>query len=177
MTKRIRLTDIQLVLLASAAARGNGSLLPPPETLEQGPARIRKAVEQLIRRSLAAEVDRPDGADVWRTDDDRAISVIITDQGRAAINLGDDSAASISSHMPVTPLATLPAPTKTAHVLALLGREEGATLGELVDATGWLPHTTRAALTGMRKKGHAIERDKRGEVSCYYLAAAMAAAA
>ncbi|MDP4576033.1 DUF3489 domain-containing protein [Qipengyuania sp. G39] len=34
-------------------------------------------------------------------------------------------------------------------------------------ATGWLPHTTRAAMTGLKKKGHTIERDKRGEVSCY----------
>jgi DNA-binding MarR family transcriptional regulator len=42
----------------------------------------------------------------------------------------------------------------------LLQREEGATLGELIDATGWLPHTTRAALTGLRKKGHAIEKTK-----------------
>ena len=27
-------------------------------------------------------------------------------------------------------------------------------------ATGWLPHTTRAALTGLRKKGHVIEREQ-----------------
>ena len=37
----------------------------------------------------------------------------------------------------------------------------------MVKATGWLPHTTRAALTGLKKKGHAIGRDKRDEVTCY----------
>jgi hypothetical protein len=42
------------------------------------------------------------------------------------------------------------------------GAAEGATLDELIKATDWLPHTTRAALTGLRKRGYAIERT-RGE--------------
>ena len=41
--------------------------------------------------------------------------------------------------------------TKIAQVIELLRRRDGATLAELV-ATGWLPHTTRAALTGLRKR-------------------------
>lgn len=57
--------------------------------------------------------------------------------------------------------------TKIYKVIALLKRKQGATLDEMVKATGWLPHTTRAAMTGLKKKGHTIERDKRGEVSCY----------
>ena len=61
--------------------------------------------------------------------------------------------------------------TKGAAVIALLRRNEGATLAELIAATGWLPHTTRAALTGLRKKGHAIERTMRDELSCYHIAA------
>ena len=32
-----------------------------------------------------------------------------------------------------------------------------ATLTELTEATGWLPHSTRAVLTGLRKKGHVGE--------------------
>lgn len=51
-------------------------------------------------------------------------------------------------------------PSKTAKVLSLLKRSEGTTLAELVEATGWLPHTTRAALTSLKKKGHKIERTK-----------------
>jgi hypothetical protein len=38
--------------------------------------------------------------------------------------------------------------TKIAHVIELIQRDIGATLGELIASTGWLPHTTRAALTG-----------------------------
>jgi hypothetical protein len=56
-------------------------------------------------------------------------------------------------------------------VIALLERTEGATLGEMVAATGWLPHTTRAALTGLRKKGHSIDKAKRGEETCYRIVA------
>lgn len=58
-------------------------------------------------------------------------------------------------------------PSKIDRVLALLRSEGGATLAEMVEATGWLPHTTRAALTGLRKKGHVLTKDKRGEVTCY----------
>lgn len=50
--------------------------------------------------------------------------------------------------------------TKAELVLSLLQREEGATIDQLVAATGWLPHTTRAALTGLKKKGHAITSEK-----------------
>jgi hypothetical protein len=61
-------------------------------------------------------------------------------------------------------------PNKTEMVLALLKQKNGATLDELVKSTGWLPHTTRAALTGLKRKGHAIERTKVDGVSRYALA-------
>lgn len=63
--------------------------------------------------------------------------------------------------------ATTSATSKIAAVIALLEREQGATLAEMVEATGWLPHSTRAALTGLKKKGHTLTRDKRGDVTCY----------
>jgi len=180
MTKIIRLTDIQLVLLSTAAARDNGSLLPPPDTLGDGPARIRKAVEQLIRRGLAAETEFAPAGDVWRTDGEHMIGVIITDEGRAAIHVAPQAEVEALSretegpdvaHAIEAPAAPLPARTKTAHVLTMLRRDEGATLADLVAATGWLSHTTRAALTGLRKKGHAIERGKRDDVTVYHLKA------
>ena len=45
-------------------------------------------------------------------------------------------------------------------MIALLGRKQGAGIEELTSTTGWLPHTTRAALTGLRKRGYAIERSR-----------------
>ena len=48
--------------------------------------------------------------------------------------------------------------SKQALLVELLSRPEGASLDDLVGATGWLPHTTRAALTGIRRRGYPIER-------------------
>lgn len=76
---------------------------------------------------------------------------------------GNDTASTASA---------VPAPSKISRVLALLHRAQGATLAEMMEATGWLPHTTRAALTGLRKKGHAIEKSKREDVTCYRIGAA-----
>jgi hypothetical protein len=61
--------------------------------------------------------------------------------------------------------------SKISLVADLLRRKGGATLAELIAATGWLPHTTRAALTGLRKKGHGIERGTRAGVTTYTIAA------
>ena len=47
--------------------------------------------------------------------------------------------------------------SKLAQVIELLQRDNGATVDELTAATGWLAHTTRAALTGLRKRGYAVE--------------------
>jgi predicted ArsR family transcriptional regulator len=50
--------------------------------------------------------------------------------------------------------------SKLAAVVDLLRREDDATIDQLADAMGWLPHTTRAALTGLRKRGFEIDRRK-----------------
>jgi DNA-binding MarR family transcriptional regulator len=51
--------------------------------------------------------------------------------------------------------------------MSLLGRKKGAGIEELIAATGWLPHTTRAALTGLRKRGFAIERSRNEQGTLY----------
>ena len=59
--------------------------------------------------------------------------------------------------------------SKADLVLALLQRPEGATIDQLVTATGWLQHTTRAALTGLKKKGHTLASEKlegQGRIYC-----------
>ena len=50
--------------------------------------------------------------------------------------------------------------TKQAQLIQLLQQEAGATTIELASALSWLPHTTRAALTGLRKKGHDVRSEK-----------------
>jgi hypothetical protein len=63
--------------------------------------------------------------------------------------------------------------SKIADVLARMSAEAGATIGELMTATGWLEHTTRAAVTGLRRRGYALglTRRERGGASVYRLLA------
>ena len=51
-------------------------------------------------------------------------------------------------------------PTKTATILKLISRTKGASIAELRKAVGWKDHSIRATLTGLRKKGHEVVRDK-----------------
>ena len=61
-------------------------------------------------------------------------------------------------------------PSKNEWVLSLLGRSEGATLDQMVAVTGWLPHTTRAVLTGFRRNGRSITSEKIDGVRTYRIA-------
>lgn len=47
--------------------------------------------------------------------------------------------------------------TKQQAVLTLLRRDEGATIAQVIEATGWAQHTVRGFLAGLKKKGHAVE--------------------
>ena len=42
----------------------------------------------------------------------------------------------------------------------MLGRADGASIVDLTQATGWLAHTTRAAITGLRKRGYTVTREQ-----------------
>jgi DNA-binding MarR family transcriptional regulator len=60
-----------------------------------------------------------------------------------------------------------PTETKQARFVRMLQREGGASVAELAAAMGWLPHTTRAALTRLRQSGRELVKAKRdtGETS------------
>lgn len=63
-----------------------------------------------------------------------------------------------------------PAPTKRDQLIVLLKNEGGATLDEMTALTGWLPHTVRASMTGLRKSGLVVVREKVDNVSRYRIA-------
>jgi hypothetical protein len=160
-----KLTDMQLVLLTTACQRDDGSLLPPPESLGAQAARIRKAVEALIKKGLAAEQAGMAAAQAWRSDGDLIIGVVLTGEGRAIIDPPNETGPKTEKESeysePARSTAGMSRPgSKQALVVDLLKQEGGTTLADIVAATGWLPHTSRAALTGLRKKGHAIGREK-----------------
>jgi hypothetical protein len=47
--------------------------------------------------------------------------------------------------------------TKQETVLALLRRDEGATIAQIIEATGWQSHTVRGFLAGLKRKGITVE--------------------
>ena len=47
--------------------------------------------------------------------------------------------------------------TKQEAVLAFLRRPEGATIANVVEATGWAQHTVRGFFAGLKKKGYTVE--------------------
>lgn len=52
--------------------------------------------------------------------------------------------------------------TKKAQLIQLLTRKAGADVATISHKLGWLPHTTRAALSGLRKAGFEIAAEKAG---------------
>jgi hypothetical protein len=104
--------------------------------------------------------------------DESAVPGHVGDQGDSGEDVEQTNPSSRLEHSPSDPsraaanknaLRHLSAPrggTKLAQVVELLQQDRGATINELMGATGWLPHTSRAALTGLRKRGFAVALDR-----------------
>ena len=60
-----------------------------------------------------------------------------------------------------SPQAKKASATKSAMVGKLLARPRGATVPEIMTATGWQNHSVRAFFTGLRKKGLSLAREER----------------
>jgi Protein of unknown function (DUF3489) len=165
-----RLTDTQLIVLSNAARREDKAAVAPPGLNKAAAAKVGSS---LVARKLMREICARPGMPVWREDGEgRRVSLIITQAGRDAIGAADDrgeaeppagpkSADPKPQDIERPPVSGLPRPgSKQALIVEMLSKDEGATLDALISATGWLPHTTRAALTGLRKRGFLVERSR-----------------
>jgi len=90
-------------------------------------------------------------------------------RAQTAATAADDPRGAISGTVASAPRAS----SKLGRVLDMLSAGSGATTGELTRATGWLEHTTRAALTGLRRRGYDVilKRRERDGASVYRVAA------
>ena len=165
-----RLTDMQLIVLSRAAQREDGAATLPDGITEKA---AQKLAATLVRRQLVREIRAKPGMPVWRrSEKGRSHALIITKLGRTAIKAEDEGEsedsdpgvqASASTDKAASAQSERSTPrqgSKLSIVIDLLGRKKGAGIEELIAATGWLPHTTRAALTGLRKRGYAVERER-----------------
>ncbi len=185
------LPDTQALILSAAAARDDRALVRP-ETMAAVP--FTRAAKQLLQQGLieetAADNNQPRRA---TSHAGRPMTLRITAAGLKAIGIEPESSAqgarqqrrsarqrkpdvreNSSQHAPepaAPPARVEAAPyrpgTKRALIVTLLSREQGASLEELIAATGWLPHTTRAALTGLRRKGYHLTRTSSPAGSTY----------
>lgn len=78
------------------------------------------------------------------------------------------SAEPIVPQQPAIPVRV----TRRDQIVAMLNHAKGASIAELMAATGWLPHTTRAALSRLRKAGMILERTSEDGSSRYRIAVA-----
>lgn len=151
-----KLTDTQAVILSAASQRTDRFALPLPKSLKGGAAH--KVVSALVDKGLLKEVkaNRKMNDPVWRENDEgQILTLVITDAGFEAIGI------EIEPKKAKTPKPEAKAPTterktrdgtKQALMIGLLKRPVGATLAEIVEATGWQAHTVRGAMAGALKK-------------------------
>jgi hypothetical protein len=184
----IKLTDTRFVLLGAAAQRKDLCLVAPP-TLKGATAQkvasklISAGFVKEVRAKASDPIWRRDeesGASYALKLTAAGAKAIAVDDAAEPEDAGEESAApanrdqaAILSKLdakdarpaeamergPMRPSAPRGG-SKLASVIALLERDRGATIEELIAATGWLTHTSRAALTGLRKRGYAVAIDR-----------------
>jgi hypothetical protein len=180
-------SDTQSLILSRAATRPGNLALPLPEGLVGAAAKM--VVGKMIARGWLEEVEANlrSGEPLWReTGDGHGTTLIATEVGLEAIGIEPVFASAVASARKAksrpqaeqTPVETdtakpvvIRAGTKQAQIIAMLQRPEGATVAEMVEATGWLAHTVRGCLSGALKKklGLPIAAEKiegRGTVYC-----------
>lgn len=161
-------SDTQSLILSRAATRPGNLALPLPEGLVGAAAKM--VVGKMIARGWLEEVEANlrRSEPMWReTGDGHGTTLIATEAGLEAIGIEPVVASAVaglrkSKAMPEltqTPDETdtakpvaIRAGTKQAQIIAMLQRPEGATVAEMVEASGWLAHTVRGCISGALKK-------------------------
>ena len=159
-------SDTQSLILSRAATRPGNLALPLPEGLVGAAAKM--VVGKMIARGWLEEVEASSsrGEPLWReTGDGHSTTLIATEAGLEAIGIEPVVASAVASARRARPkpekacedtVTTKPvairAGTKQAQIIAMLQRPEGATVAEMVEASGWLAHTVRGCISGALKK-------------------------
>ena len=153
-----KFTPTQRNMLSVAAQRKDRCLEPLPP---MNGSTIRAFGARLIQASFARELKARDGQPVWRHDkeSDQGYALKLTALGMKVAaekaNSPEQGPSPRAAGLPEHPRPT----SKLAQLIRLLSHEGGITIEDISKSMGWLPHTTRATLTGLRKRGMSIVRE------------------
>ena len=153
-----KLTDTQAIILSAASQRDGHIALPLPDSLRGGAAT--KVVGAMLAKSFLEEVeaDMRNGELVWReTGDGHGVTLIATDAGLAAVGIEPESAKTKPTENSEPKTRKPREGTKQATLIAMLRAADGASIGEIMAATGWQSHTVRGAMSGALKKKLGLE--------------------
>ena len=142
-----KLTETQTIILSAGAQRPENIALPLPKGLAGAAAKM--AVTKMMEHGWLQEVDANlrRSEPLWReTGDGHGTTLVVTEAGLLAIGIEPvvvktvvairENAVQEAAPKPPTPRAG----TKQAMLIALLQAPKGATMEEIVAATGWLAH-------------------------------------
>ena len=172
---QIQLSDAQAVILSTACARADAMVFPVTASLKGGA--VGNVCKSLLKHGLIEEVAATDLNTVWRHDAERG-PITLRATALAYSTLGitegpEEQAESSAEAAPATDTARRRSGTKQEALIAMLRAEGGATIEEIVAATGWQAHTVRGAMSGALKKklGLTITSEKiEGRGRCYMIA-------
>lgn len=162
-----KLNDTQLIILSTASTRDNRAVLPLPKSLKLSKEETAKLLQGLLRQRLITEWPAVVHEPVWREKNGKAFTLVISDKGLETIGVSPEEMETVEQ--PEKEKQEKPAPTKSSvkHgkkkpdiILAMLSRAKGATIEQLQEATGWQPHSVRAVISILRKKGTPIVRSQ-----------------
>jgi hypothetical protein len=161
--KMPKLTDTQTIILSRAATRPGNLAMPLPQGLHGAAAKM--AVTRMITNGWLEEVeaDTRRGDPLWReTGDGHGTTLVAAKAGLEAIGIEPVAVSAAGTVRKAKPYpapkpdapkpVTIRAGTKQAQIIALLQRPEGASIGEIVEATGWQGHSARGMISGALKK-------------------------
>ena len=171
-----RLTETQTIILSAGAKRPDNIAMPLPKGLAGAAAKM--SVTKMIEHGWLQEVDANlrRGEPLWReTGDGHGTTLVVTDAGLLAIGIEPKvvkTEVAILKNTTEVPQPKPPTPragTKQAMLISLLRTPDGATMDEIVAATGWLLHSARGAMSGAlgKKLGLVVtsaKEDGRGRV-------------
>lgn len=171
-----KLTDAQRVILAAAAARESGLVLPIPKSLGDNRGTLGIILKSLLTRELITERPIMPDEELWRdTAELGRTTLVISTEGLKLLGIDpiehvvhqSDGSLLVDETRETATTGRLGASvaeprlpkagSKLDVLITALRRPDGATIADLMEATGWQAHSVRGAISGSLKKKLKLE--------------------